>query len=70
VVQPFEVRVGKIGSELDRTIENAKRDGVSVTERVAGSQSAGEIGAAQPGRKLKVVTKLKPVPEYAYVPLR
>src|SRR5205823_4033327 len=41
IERPFEVRRGKVGGELWETIENAKRDGVRVTKREAGSQDAG-----------------------------
>jgi len=51
-------------------IENAKRDGVAVVGREAGSQSAGAIQCAKPGRSLHIVTKLKPNLEYKTVPLR
>jgi len=43
VEKPFEVRSGKVGSELERTIENAKRDGVQILSRREASQSAGSI---------------------------
>lgn len=43
VTNPFEVRRGHIGSELDRLIDNAKRDGVRVKRSSEGSQSAGSI---------------------------
>ena len=43
VERPFEVRSGKIGDELDRTMENAKRDGVNIIARAHGSQRAGSI---------------------------
>jgi hypothetical protein len=46
VVLPFEVCGGKIGDQLERTIENAKRDGIRVGPRNSGSQSAGQIGFA------------------------
>jgi hypothetical protein len=48
VEKPFEVLKGRIGDELQLTIENAKRNGVSITERPQGSQSAGSIQAAAP----------------------
>jgi hypothetical protein len=70
VQQPFEVRRGQISGEYDRTIENAKRDGVGVIEREAGSQSAGAIQRAEPGKSLQVLVKLKPESEYKTVPLR
>ena len=68
--KPFEVRKGSVGRELYSTIENAKRDGVSIIEKDAGSQSAGSIRAAQPGKHLKVLSKSKPEPEYVMVPAR
>src|SRR5271157_3170167 len=52
VVCPFEVRGRKIGDGLWRTEENAKRDGICVSERNAGSQSAGAIRIASGGRFL------------------
>jgi hypothetical protein len=71
VQQPFEVRRGQIGGEYGQTIENAKRDGVDVVEQDAGSQSAGAIQRAKPGKSLQVLVKLKPSPaEYKTVPLR
>jgi hypothetical protein len=70
VEQPFEVRHGKIGDELDRTIENAKRDGVQVTTREAGSQSAGQVQVATPRRHLAVQAKAQPEPETVRIPLR
>lgn len=71
VQQPFEVRRGwGAADEYRQTIENAKRDGVDVTERDAGSQSAGEIRLATPDRKLRILLKLKPNPEYKLIPLR
>jgi len=43
VEKPFEVRGGKVGNQLERTIENAKRDGVRILLKKEGSQSAGSI---------------------------
>lgn len=70
VENPFAVRQGKVGSELWTTIDNAKRDGVSVIEKDAGSQSAGSIRVAQPGNELKVLSRVKPMEEYVTVPVR
>jgi hypothetical protein len=70
IVQPFEVKKGKVGNELTQTIENAKRDGVYIVERAAGSQSAGVISMDQSGKYLQFQTKLKPQPEHVSVPLR
>lgn len=70
VENPFEVRRGKINDELALTIENAKRDGVAVTEREAGSQSAGKISCTQAGKFLSEIVKQKLAPEHSSVPLR
>jgi hypothetical protein len=71
VERPFEVRRGSIGGRLPITIANAKRDGVSVIESPAGSQSAGSIqklGAG--GRPVPFQTHFKPEPKYVDVPRR
>jgi hypothetical protein len=53
VERPFDARTGHIGSELDRTIRNAKRDGVRVAFSKHGSQAAGSICVMQePGPML------------------
>lgn len=70
VTNPFDVRKGYIRSELRMTIENAKRDGVKITEQQTGSQRAGSIQCAKPGRSLQVLFKKLPTPEYVTVPLR
>lgn len=70
VERPFEVRQGRIGGELKQTVENAKRDGVNVIERDAGSQSAGEIRVTPLGRYLEFLIKVHPEPERLLVPLR
>ena len=44
VEKPFEVRGGRVGCGLEWVVENAKRDGIRITEREQGSQSAGSIG--------------------------
>ena len=42
--KPYEVQAGKLkGNQLERVIENAKRDGVRITMASDGSQSAGLI---------------------------
>jgi hypothetical protein len=43
VDKPFEGLSGVVGSAYERTIENAKRDGVKITTCKEGSQSAGSI---------------------------
>ncbi len=71
VERPFEVRRGKIGSELKSTVENAKRDGIDVTENRAGSQRAGSIQKLAPGgTPLRFQTQFRPDPKYLDVPLR
>jgi hypothetical protein len=52
VERPFEVRSGRVGSELTTTMQNVRRDGVDVVVRKAGSQSAGKIATAPHGRWL------------------
>ena len=70
VEYPFEVRGGKVGKELCWTMENAKRDGIRVEERDAGSQGAGQIAVAAPGAVVLFPDKLRPKPTYAEFPVR
>jgi hypothetical protein len=60
VERPFAVNSGEIGRELEQTIENAKRDGVNVSERAHGSQRAGSIEATGPGPYLEVTVVTRP----------
>jgi hypothetical protein len=60
VVDPFRVKSGKIGGQLGSTIENAKRDGVRVSERAEGSQSAGSIQWADTGQQMDFLIQRKP----------
>jgi hypothetical protein len=60
VERPFEVRHGKIGDKLARTIENAKRDGVNISERAHGSQRAGSIQTTGSGGYLNVTVVTRP----------
>jgi hypothetical protein len=46
VTNPFEVRGGHVGKELDWTVKNAKRDGIRIQPRKEGSQSGGSIRPA------------------------
>ena len=69
VTDPFQVRGGKVGDHLMLTIENAKRDGVRVTERAHGSQSAGSIKKAAAGQHIEFATSRKPPPKLVQVPL-
>ena len=50
VEDPFQVRNGKVGGQLALTIDNAKRDGVRVSERADGSQRRDPSNRPQPGR--------------------
>jgi len=70
VDHPFRVGAGSIGSELNRTIENAKRDGIRTVPRAEGSQSAGAIGRAASGKTLLFQVRQRPEPKHVEVPLR
>ena len=70
ILNPFDVRGGTIRRELELTIQNAARDGVRVHEQKGGSQGAGRIRSAEPGRFLKVAARLHPTPEYLQIPVR
>jgi hypothetical protein len=59
-----------VGSELARTIENAKRDGVRVAEREEGSQSAGSIRTSRSGATVDVLARQRPRPQYLHVQVR
>jgi hypothetical protein len=67
VEDPFQVRSGKIGEQLALTIENAKRDGVRVTERADGSQRAGSIQRGAAGQHLEFTIARKPRPKSTLV---
>jgi hypothetical protein len=43
VSNPFEPVKGEVGLELNKTIENAKRDGIRILAKKSGSQAAGSI---------------------------
>jgi hypothetical protein len=51
------------------TIDNAKRDGVRVSERADGSQRAGSIQWAAAGQHLEFTIAEKPLPKSTQVPL-
>jgi hypothetical protein len=72
VEKPFEVRGGRVSGQLDRTIENAKRDGIRVAERQQGSQSAGSIRVAKDATHLRyqVGANDQDKPKYVTVPTR
>jgi hypothetical protein len=69
VKDPFQVRSGKIGEQLALTIENAKRDGVRVSERADGSQRAGSIQRARAGQHLELTIANEPMPKSTQIPL-
>lgn len=70
VENPFAVKGAAVGQQLERTIENAKCDGVRVSLQNAGAQHAGSIRWAEKGNYQKVPVRLKPPPpEYVEVPV-
>src|SRR5258708_7244642 len=69
VEDPFQVRNGKIGGQFALTIDNAKRDGVRVSERADGSQRAGSIQWAASGQHLEFTIATKPLPKSTQVSL-
>jgi hypothetical protein len=69
VEDPFRVRNGQIGGQMALTIDNAKRDGVRVSERSEGSQSAGSIQWAAAGQHLEFMIAKRPAPKSTQVPL-
>lgn len=70
MTNPFAIEHGFIRNELDKTIENALRDGVQVTFQNAGALKAGSIEAIENGQFTQYPVCLKPHPEYVSVPLR
>jgi len=54
VEKPFEGLSGKVGDDYERTIENAKRDGIRITISKNGSQSAGSIRIKKSDRAEKI----------------
>ena len=69
VEDPYRVRNGQIGGQMARTIDNAKRDGVRVSERSEGSQSAGSIQWAAAGQHLEFMIAKSPAPKSTQVSL-
>jgi len=47
VEEPFEIFKGDLGQQLEKTLDNAKRDGIRITMTREGSQSAGSIGVTK-----------------------
>jgi hypothetical protein len=64
VEHPFEICRGRIRDEFEMTVENAKRDGVSVAVRKEGSQRAGSIECVKSGQRLSFLVKQRPQKEY------
>jgi hypothetical protein len=61
VEDPFQVRSGKIGGQLELTIENAKRDGVRVSERAEPKDATDKEARAPRSRGRSVVVLYNPV---------
>jgi len=70
IVDPFEVRGGKVGNQLELTLENARRDGVRVSERDFGANRAGQIGSAAPGSTHEFPIRSSPEQDCVKVPVR
>ena len=71
VTDPFATSgPGWAGSRLGWTAENAKRDGVLIAERDAGSQSAGQISEAETGAFVSFQFRTLPKPESRDVKVR
>jgi hypothetical protein len=69
VEDPLQVRSGEVGGQLALTVENAKRDGVRVSEHSVGSQRAGSVQWAAAGQHLEFTIAKKPLPKSTQVPL-
>ncbi len=70
VEKPFEIRGGNAGGRLRLTIKNCKRDGVAVYTAKMGSQQAGKIRCAEPGRELEFIFGNVKKSKMVLVPLR
>jgi hypothetical protein len=70
VTNPFAVFKGKENGELDKTIENAKRDGVRVREVKFGSQHAGQIQTANTSDMFHLSEGPKTKERHVTVPVR
>ena len=68
VTNPFEVSAGKVGNQMEKSKENAKRDGVRVAEYDAGSQHGGQISEVEPGAAFRFWSRSKD--EYRYIDVR
>jgi hypothetical protein len=70
VTAPFETRRGAVGSELERTIENAVRDGIRTTPQDAGSQAAGSIEVSRNGGIQPFLIQSLPLKKYVNIRVR
>ena len=70
VTHPFEARAGNVGNQLGWSMENAKRDGVRIVERDAGSQSAGQISWVESEATIRFQVRKGPNPEFCDIKLR
>ena len=70
IERPFEVEGRGLRGELWKTIENAKRDGIRIAKREAGSQDAGEIHGAEGEKYVAFQIKQRPEPEHISVRVR
>ena len=70
VTDPFSKRGPDPVEQLGWTVENARRDGVCVAERDAGSQSAGQIAVVEPGTFFCFQVRERPWPEFCDVQVR
>jgi hypothetical protein len=70
VTNPFAIFRGKENGELERTIENAKRDGVRVHHREFGSQYAGQIQTANTSDVFHLSEGPKSKEKHVTVPVR
>jgi hypothetical protein len=70
VTNPFAIFNGKENGELERTIENAKRDGVRVHHRGFGSQHAGQIQIANTSDVFHLSEGPKSKERHVTVPVR
>ena len=70
VTNPFAIFNGKENGELERTIENAKRDGVRVHQREFGSQHAGQIQTANTSDVFHLSEGPKSKERHVTVPVR
>ena len=70
VTDPFSKRGPDPVEQLGWTMENAKRDGVWIEARDAGSQSAGQISRVESEATIKFQVRERPRPEFCDVQVR